>query len=359
LTSTFAPNQSAVNAYPVAAGPRPTLLGTIVGGTLIANPDPTYAAYLGTNSSVSATTGIRVGALGSITWTTDAIGWAILDPAAPSTITLRSANVVDNPDNPLDVAAALIAGGIPSKLLTTLVGTFTIPLASGGPFPLPVDLSPYASVFVKSTPGDNVVNPFTYWWTQPGVAAPTIAPDYLVPNGPVGGNQISAVLPVYGSTLTITNGDNATHPLTLYGFNRQANSIPLLNGTSAIGARWENTGTFAAGYSNLPLISGQLFQGLAWFNYTLAFPSTPTGLIWYLGTVPAGQNPAGNNAFRFVMSSGQMLTASPLENASKLTRFGWLGACQSGPFDWYAQFSATTPAGSTTLSLSATPAGPL
>jgi hypothetical protein len=341
----------------IGVGP-PTLIGAITGGSLIVNTSPTWAVWIRGGSAVSPGQGLRIGPLGSLLWqpNTDTPSVWICVDAGAGAVTVTVSDQATDPTSPLDVAAALIAQGIPSKLLTTLVGTFTIPLTSGGPFPLPADLSPYSSVFVKSTPGDNVVNPFTYWWTQPGVAAPVIAPDYLVPSGPVGGNQVSAVLPVYGSTLTVTNGDSATHPLTVYGFNRQANSVPLLNGTSAIGARWENTGTFAAGYSNLPLVSGQLFQGLAWFNYTIAFPSTPTGLIWYLGTVPAGQNPTGNNAFRFVMSSGQMLTASPLENASKLTRFGWLGALPAGPFEIYQQFSATTPAGTTTVSLSATPA---
>jgi hypothetical protein len=145
----------------------------------------------------------------------------------------------------------------------------------------------------------------------------------------------------------------------VWGFNRLVNPVPLLAGTSAVGARWESaSSSWGNGYTTLPLVSGQLFQGAAWINVSVLFPAQPAApVVWYVGTVPAGLGPAGNLLTRIVMGSGQAAQQAPYEQTGRFLRFGWPGALPAGPYDWWINWSsAALPAGSTTVSISAIPA---
>jgi hypothetical protein len=342
----------------IGVGPA-TLIGAITAGSLIVNTSAVAAVWIRGGSAVSPGQGLRIGPLGSLLWSPNDASpsvWVCLDTGAAA-VTITVSDQATDPTSPLDVAAALVAQGIPSKLLVTYLGAFTVPAVST--LTVPVDFTPYASVQLQTS--DGIGGPMMYGWKESILSFPVFATDYLVANNDPGfGGQVSTLTPVYGPTLLVTNADGIPHTLNVWGFNRQANSVPLTNGTSGIGARWElSTSSWAGlGYNVLPLISGQRFQGAAWINFSLLYSAAPASPVeWYLGTIPNGVNPSGSNLSRIVLGNSQASTAAPFESTNRRLRYGWSGALPAAPFDWWINLSAAAmPAGSTTVSISAIPA---
>lgn len=341
------PQPNTLRIVSVAPG-APTYVGTLVAGTLIINTDANNAVYVGGSTTVSTTVGIRIGPLGSMTWNVTANVWAVVASGVSSPVLITLSDQVDNPNSPLDVAQAIISQGIPSKLLVTTVGTFTIPPASTGPLVVPADLTAYASILVTAT-GWPLGSAILYSWQAPS-GGNAILSDFVYPDG---SGNLQIVMPVRGSILTFVNTSNAfSLNVTITGYNRQFSTMVLQNGFPSNGGRWELSQTnWAVSTIKLPLFDGACCQGLVYLNLSIIYASTPSPLPrCYLVTVPQGQAGSSNNATRFVISGGQLQSFG--ENTNKQFRYGWLGVMPSMPHDFYWTFQDAPPVGVTTISLS-------
>lgn len=341
----------------------PTLLGTINDGSLIVNQSTTAAVWIAGQSSVSPGTGLRVGALGNLTWQANDANlkvWACVDTGVAVSITLTITDQAINPESPLDVAAALATQGIPSTLLTTLVGTFNI--APGATVTIH-NLQPYASIALYGQGQGTFVTACTYQWSVVDIPLSPPPPGgglfagILVPDN---AGVMQYMLPVWSSALTITNPNNGVIPLTVIGYNRQLS--PGLIGTNFPigGGRWElSSSTIAVTYNQMPLVQGLAHQGLCWLSMSVLYgnaASTPPQR-WVVLAVPSGTPPSGNTASRVIINSGQVQQQSAAENTSRWWRYGWLGVLPTFPFDIYLSVSDALPSGVATFSLTSIPVG--
>lgn len=110
------------NQNNVAVSATPTLIGTMSAGSLILNNSSTDAVFVSPYSNLSPATGLRIGPLGSVSWSQTSPLWAISESGNPVSITVSSA--ATNPSDPLTVAEALVTQGVPSTILSTDYGSF-------------------------------------------------------------------------------------------------------------------------------------------------------------------------------------------------------------------------------------------
>jgi hypothetical protein len=349
----------------------PTLLGSIVDGSLIVNQSTTDAIWLAGQSSVQPGVGLRVGALGSITWQTNSSNanvWGCVDAGGANNITLTITDQAVNPDSPLDVAAALIAQGIPSKLLVTNIGTFSIP--GLGSLTVPADLTPYSSIYVfVQYPAVPTPQPLYYGWQIAGVGFGQVNVDAMIPDLML--SQCRVLIPVLGNQLAFNNtGNTNAGTVTLIGFNRSLVNTPVASagniftipgvsgGFSSVGCRWDvSLPSPSAGQSiKYTLTDGIAPQGMAWMGLTIGYPSAPaTPPRWQVTLFPSGLT-AGNTARQF-MTSGTLQQGTQSELAGRQYRFNFMAVLPAMIYDIYITLTDAPPAGQFTSVLYAIPAG--
>lgn len=180
---------------------------------LILNNDPLVTVWVGADSSVSPGNGVPLGPAGGSTQWGGGDTYMCLDTGVSdgTVVTLTYTNNAANPSNPLAVAEALIAQGIPSVLLTNIIVSAVVipPLSTLGNIP---DIGSYASlecyVFGASTAADMNVQ-----FQQTLSSGQQVAQEFLTQVAPNGVNAPNGafvpagafVCPVAGQKLRIIN----------------------------------------------------------------------------------------------------------------------------------------------------------
>lgn len=133
-------------------------------------------------------------------------------------------------------AAQLVPQGIPSKLLVTAIGTYTIP--PGGGFTVPVDLTAYASLYLDGVAQGNIppYRALSYAFTIMNTfgkvfrvgQGDTLAADAI-------GHYPGYIIPVTGPQLLIYNYSTYPIVVTLIGYNRTFSTHVLGNGAQSSG----------------------------------------------------------------------------------------------------------------------------
>lgn len=189
----------------VKPGPA-SLIGTINADTLIMNNDPINAVWLGPSTNTFPGNGIRVGPLGSVTWTNDGPVSACVDTGVLTLVTLQVSNSAISPVSPVDVATAtaqqLFAGGIP-------VVARTVNLFHGVNLPLNTNTGQltcagYSSLYLRLSPGlyNTVVQQLIIDWRDtPG--GPIVASDEIDTTGT--GNIQNFTMPCKADYVTVTS----------------------------------------------------------------------------------------------------------------------------------------------------------
>lgn len=124
---------STVNQSNATISNTPTLLGNVVAGSLIMNNSSVDTIYVSPYTNVSPSTGLRIGPLGSLTWTVTSPLWAVTDNTDPVNVTISSS--ASNPSDPLSVAEALVTQGIPSAAIIDNLGYYSVGGVPGGSSP--------------------------------------------------------------------------------------------------------------------------------------------------------------------------------------------------------------------------------
>lgn len=242
----------------------PVNLGMVPQGSTIINTDTTNPVYVSSSSSVSAGTGIRIGPLGTLTWTDTTLVWCI---ASGAPVTVQVSSLIVDPVNPVDtaeaVAALLAVTGVPSKLLITNIGTWTV---SGTEFNIPADLTAYQSIYLVITDiaGTHALQ---YQWYDGTDNVGSVQAIYPQPS-----SNMESVLTVLGPTLTFFPYPGESWRVTAYGYNRQ---IPALQ--PAWGAVWTGTATPSNTTVALNLTSGTIPSTGLCGCYLQCYP-LPSGL---------------------------------------------------------------------------------
>jgi len=199
-------------------------------GTLIYNQDPDSAIWVSSSTSVSPGNGIRIGALGTVTWTTDGSPvWAILDTGVTTPSTIGLSSDLNNPQNPVDVGIAiaveLAATGVPNVLVEDVLGPFNLP--AGGS--LVLDVRKYASLIVSTDGSPSVCTNLNFDWWADGTGSLGLGDNWTNPPGIGPGVvnvelQNAGVIEVLGQILHINNFDlvNSIPGLQIIGSNRPA-----------------------------------------------------------------------------------------------------------------------------------------
>lgn len=250
-------------------------------GSLIINNDTVNAVWISTNAGVTPGAGIRIGALGSITWTQGVKTlYACVDTGVTSKVSIAVSSNAQNPDNPVDVgvsvAQQILLNGVPNVGLVDQL--YNNVLNNGGNTGI-IDVTKYASLVLVANdvanPNrtyclqasyqqagnseylssiDNLGNATSYAWVIPTYAARTMK-IYVVSNGTVG-------LIVYGTNRLVTRAQS----LGPYGEPRlfhlnatalAANSITTLPCIDKIGS----------GVDNRPYLQN---NGLCYFRAAIA-----------------------------------------------------------------------------------------
>lgn len=213
------------NQNNVAVTSTPTLIGNMAAGTLILNNDNTKAIYVSPYSNLSVDTGLRIGPLGSITWTQTSPLWAISESGNPVSITVSSAAA--NPSDPLTVAEALVAQGVPSTLITEVVASNVV-LSPGSPLLLS-GLSKYSELmFVCQTsplPTGSAKLSATFF-TDGSLASVVGHYDIILGSVPytleiAGDGIFDTNIPVVSDVVRLATTYPGGIPFTVYGTNRQ------------------------------------------------------------------------------------------------------------------------------------------
>lgn len=221
------------NQNNVAVSATPTLIGTMGAGSLILNNSPTDAVFVSPYSNLSSATGLRIGPLGSITWSQTSPLWAISESGNPVSITVSSA--ATNPSDPLTVAEALVTQGVPSTLISEVVatdltfGAGEIKLLSGVSkysqltFIVP-DTSPIGSGAMLNATYLNLDQSSSLGYY--GVAVGSLAT-----TGRIGATygKFSTSIPVLSDILKLQTQAAINTPLTVYGSNRNIEKAEIIN----------------------------------------------------------------------------------------------------------------------------------
>lgn len=158
------------NPVTIAPGASPTLLGSAVAaGTTISNQDSKNAVWVSALPSITPGYGTKLGALGSLEWSSNnSPVYAILDAASTTPLTVTLDADVTNIDNPVAVgsavAAQLLTQGVPSVFLGKLIYNQNM-VTGGGVQPLAgLDFSQYASITVCISFPPGTFSQVAYTW---------------------------------------------------------------------------------------------------------------------------------------------------------------------------------------------------
>lgn len=204
---------------------------TLPAGTTLFNLDTKNAVWVSADPGVTAGRGAKIGAYGSVLWQGGAC-YAVVDTGVSVGVPMTLSDQAVSPVNPVDVAAALAARGVPSVLLgTTIVpgSVLTMPTDPSFPWQVPGSVDSYASVVVYLS--SNKPQRLRLEWadTKSGMTLP--GQSYILAGG---GTQLALTLginvrapqlrfyfsdtsatvsaAVYGSNRTVTEGVVLTDP---------------------------------------------------------------------------------------------------------------------------------------------------
>lgn len=253
--------------HAVQVGTVPILLTDAAPITVI-NPSTTARIWLSGSANAITATGVPVDPGTAYQWQTSGALWAQADPAAagPVTVIITGSGSEWTP-SPVTIGAAVAAElatqGVPSKLLITKIGTWTV---SGTQFTIPADLTAYSSVYLVII-DSNGTHPLQYqWYNGPDNVGPT---NGLYPDPT---SNMEAILAVLGPTLQLYPYPGESWTVTAYGYNRQLPSMQ-----PAWGAVWTGTATPTQTAVALNLTSGTIPSTGMCSCYLQAYP-LPSGL---------------------------------------------------------------------------------
>lgn len=234
------------------------------------NQDTTNAVWLGPNQAVAPNLGQRLPPYGYIVWDNKSQPpWACVDTGVVSNVLVTASDDVNDVSDPVGVALAVAANGIPSVLvMTTIVNGDTIAGGASKSY----DVSKYASLVIKITV--NRANPtsqnygvqFRQGPTDTDAVNQPTSSEILAPApGTASGSwSASVVLPVNGARLYVTDNDpdavNSLVTLTVVGSNRMINRPYLNNRFTGQGNRTSVTSNFPTG-DTLVTTTGQTVSG--------------------------------------------------------------------------------------------------
>lgn len=249
----------------------------------VINAATTARVWLAASSSVSPGSGVPLDAGTSYDWATAGQLWAVLDPAATdaSVSLVITGSGGDWTPSPVTIGAAVAAElatqGVPSKLLTTLIGSYDVPNGGATPF---IDVSEYESLYITAEWTGAAANQLGYTFNTGTITSPsTETYSGVLFSGNAGIGQAVNVL---GPLLQIINDFAPDVTVTIWGTNRAAGRPPV----PPWGAKWVGSAA-ATGTDVLTLSGGVPTVGPAQcFLYAYPLPSTGTNRV-ELQLVPA------------------------------------------------------------------------
>lgn len=358
------PQPNTMRTISVVVGP-PTFIGTVTAGSLIYNSDESNSIWVGGDASVQPdSNGFEVGPLGSMTWQGTSNVWAVLDTGVTTPVVVNITDMVTNPQSPLAVAEALIAAGVPSKLLINHIGLFSVAM---GPSYLPVDMSQYASVFLFMTFPGSPPTPYPdlvqYQWQvsdENEVYYYVVEPDFLASN--VSAYIPGVILPVMGSRLTFNNPNPYQGTLQIWGLNRSFGNIPISNGFQSGGATFQYNGVLpaAGGHITIALQDGLPPQGPCMFNVSVSYPAAVNPHPrWFAQFVPPNLSVSGVRGRPFI-GSGQVQGQTEAMLTDRAWFYTFQGVAPSNPYIidiFFSSVPAPPTSGNTVITFAIIPAG--
>jgi hypothetical protein len=248
----------------IAPGNRTTLSLHMPNGTTIYNQDSNNAIWVGSNASLVAGQGMRIGPKGSLQWTTDnAQCFAVVDTGVASNVTVLISDNVQNLVNPVDVAAAtaaqLLATGIPNVLTGTLL--FDGQIGAGFSSKILSGINGYASLTIKVT-STATAQMWNVQQNMQGYQAHVFQLPQAVPSN----NATILELPVRGDLLSIGWTDNSQPVwITVIGTNR-ALPLNVQGNNEMITYTWNQAMTFPTKYFDPQII---VSNGKPWYGIFL------------------------------------------------------------------------------------------
>lgn len=203
----------------VTPGTMATLSVNMVAGTTIVNQSGTDAVWVSSTPAAAPGVGLRIGALGSLSWAASGPVYAVTDTGVVNPVTLSLSSLANNPVNPADVgsavAAKLLAQGVPNVLQGDVIFNGTVPGVTAKIF---TGLAKYASLSITvNSPNHGQI------WDFLQEAQGYTTSDISIPQAinPGGSFPLTISLPVQGDLLSI--GWSYADPgvsITIYASNR-------------------------------------------------------------------------------------------------------------------------------------------
>lgn len=132
-----------INTYHILPGGATELPKQLPAGTVIINNDSVNAIWISERPNISPNQGYRIGALGSFKWQKTADCWACVDTGVTTGVIITIGDNLDQIVNPVDIAVAVAAKGIPNTLLLDSLYDENIPSLSNS---IIRDVSKYATL---------------------------------------------------------------------------------------------------------------------------------------------------------------------------------------------------------------------
>lgn len=275
-------------------------------GTIIKNTDSLNSVWVSNNNSVTPGNGVEIGPLATANWGKNGLCFAVVDTGVTTAIILQVSNDVTSLDDPVAIAsataAALLAGGIPNVLVSTVIVAHETQLVGGTNT---YDVSSFASVqLVPLNPG--LIYPNIPW----GINYSFNTRDGKVITEDSFGNQVSIPqaslsLRVDGPLLFIQN-QSATNSIDyeLYGSNRPQTLRSQSSRDSNLGSHSQVPVNALGNY----VINTPLYNGLCYARFAIT-TTVQQGLFQLI---------ASDGEVITLCDYGEMVTSVGQKTASKL-----------------------------------------
>lgn len=221
---TVPPRFTPDSVYQVLPGRAPLTLPNVEPETLFFNADTVNAIWVSESPSVAPNAGMPIYPQGSITWQKySSRVYAVVDTGVLTPITLYVSGSVTNPFNPVGVALAVAALGVPSVLQSTKL--FSAFVSSSGNA---LAVGKYGTLFVQMGNLNNT-SPLVilYQFTDSATGA-LVDEGILTADNVTGTLQPSWILPVVSDTFTITNKTTGAPIARVIGTNQVIGSKKML-----------------------------------------------------------------------------------------------------------------------------------
>lgn len=275
----------------IQPGPAQQIAAALPNGFTIRNQSTTTAVWISGNSNVSPGNGMKLSALGSLTWSGGAC-YAALDTTT-GTAALSVSSTTTNVTDPVAVAQAINAQGVPSVLAGNVITGVTV----NAPFAVGQYASVSFSIDITAPTGGYVA--VTSW--ADSNASLAIKTEYIEAVYTWHGYTIT--VPVYGPYMSINAGGCSIAINAVYASNRLVQTVA----TTSTDFHWDvpASSSYPAGFTYPGGVFATQGGPSTWY---LRAASTFKGAFGFQYWDLQGANPPGQMATMQFVSTPQMTT---------------------------------------------------